>query len=239
MSTMAVTFLQLPRELRDMIYGHLFVSTYISYTPSRLPTSLGSKLGIGPKRKYLCIFLTCKAIQKEASEIFFRTATFRFPIVGRTRAKSSLIPEVPASIQNVELRWRLRNCEDANFCWCTRSSSCHARKKSTCHVQSFLDSLSDGTKQRKSCTIKVDPDMECNLATVDRFIEEIKKFNGFRTLTLTYCTQPVLFRGRWKIYNDESREYVVEKLKAVLGPPNLMRSLVTQYLIFKPQSHRT
>jgi hypothetical protein len=227
-------FLQLPRELRDMIYSHLLISIYTPYVPARRATM--RRAYNHPRR--LNIILTCRTVYNEASEILYNDATFRFPIGGSTGDALALPPTIDSRIQKVELRWRLGDRSSLDQCWCAWSRLCDDRPDSNCHTCGILSDLSDPLSRRQSCTIRLVPDIDCNLATIDRLIDDIKSIKGFRTLTLKYSTQPRIYSGRWKIQNKEPREYFMEKLESTFGTPVLSRNLVIQSLAFEVRECR-
>ncbi len=225
-----------------MIYSHLLISTYTPYLPARRATRRRAynhpreQQSSGPRR--LNIILTCRTVYKEASEVLHKEATFRFPIGGSTGDALALPPTMDSRIQKVELRWRLGDRSSLDQCWCAWSRLCDDRPDSNCHTCGILSDLSDPLSRRQSCTIRLVPDIDCNLATIDRLIDDIKSIRGFRILTLKYSTQPRIYSGRWKIQNREPREYFMEKLESTFGTPVLSRNLVIQSLAFEVRECR-
>lgn len=232
---MALNFLELPRELRDIVYEYLLNTTYTP-CPSALDKRKTHTNTDSPKRRRrLELLLACRTIYDEATEVFYEKATFRFSIGGRAVSTLSLPPKIPARIQNIELRWRFGDREGFDNCWCAWSSKFTSHFDPECSVRGILKDLQDGTSRGQSCTIILVPENDCSLSTVGRLIDVILGFKRFRKLTLKYCTQPSIHNGRWRLRNDEYHEYVVEELVPTFGRPVRVRNLVTQSLIFTPQ----
>jgi hypothetical protein len=71
------SFLSLPRELRDMIYGHLLVQNEAIYT-NRVSRQLWGARGTAIPDNYIALSLTHRQIGHEVHEVFYRNNCFTF-----------------------------------------------------------------------------------------------------------------------------------------------------------------
>ena len=106
----------LPRELRDMIYMHLFKGVYTDILPPYLDVHLSSRVSL-PRSPRLEILVVSKQISAEALSVLYQSSTFNFySTVGNDiawpfdfctynmiREKSLLLTKTALRLQNVRL----------------------------------------------------------------------------------------------------------------------------------------
>ena len=114
--------LNLPRELRDMIYRHVVKRTYLVCAQPFQPNAGSGDLSISPN---LSILRVSKTISVEAMAVLYAESTFRIYVHFETR-QTFRLPSIPAvdRMMNIELDVEVRDerryeNRDCRFSSCT------------------------------------------------------------------------------------------------------------------------
>lgn len=218
----ATSFFNLPRELRDLIYSHLFEAVYTqsgrNLHLSIPPLDSGRNTAKAETSDRLAIMQASRRLWEEGSTILYGQHLFRFH-VGSTSSNATFLTQRTANLmQDIEI---------------TLGPS--KAPGSVRILQLF------GTSQipRKSCFIKLQfrkPEL-----IDDNSIEALRQLTGFKVLTLE-VDSPVVIRCRQSgapiPWVSGLLAYLQVKVTPALGPSTFANGDGYRRLVFKPSDPR-
>ena len=244
--------LNLPPELRDMIYRYVLTGTY-SVCAQPHPILIRDLTETSPN---LSILRVSKTISDEAMAVLYSESTFRIHVHFETSPALQL-PSIVAveRMMNIELDVKIRHLTWKQRIYC-RTGSCVKRLDSSKQIwKDTLDCISRSNNLRNSLNIRwrrifsevnFGREPQCsnlNAIIPDWMFWRLKSMTLFRTVILQIFAHDIDTSVRkWKGYFDKTETNAIRNhLTPTLGPAD--RVLIPHHpersvsLIFHPQKH--
>lgn len=218
-ATRAITFLSLPRELRDQIYSHLFAAVYTQSKrrehlyKTHIPSPCVRDMAGDERSDRLAIIQASRGLWEEGSIILYGEHLFRFDI-GSTALNATFLTQRTANLmQDIEIRL--------------------GPSKAPASLR-VLQLFCTPQILRKSCFIKLQiKSPEC---IDDNVIEALEQLTGFKILTFEVDT-PDLIRNRQSgapiPWFSGLLAYLKIRLTLALGPSMFTNGDGYRRLVFK------
>lgn len=214
-------FFSLPRELRDMIYSHLFHAVNKSsgeIVPFRMrPSNCVSDRGEFELSDRLAILQASRRLWDESSKIFYGKHLFRFHLGCRSTNATFLTQRTVYLMQDIGI------------------SVCAGKANASLRI---IQVLGASQKLRNSCSIKLR--FRSSQWISDDMAYALKKLHRFNLLTIDVDESVA---RKWPQPNRRSgwEKHVLHHMQAILetrlGPSIILGGDVHPHLIFNPQDH--
>lgn len=221
-ATGAPTLLSLPRELRDMIYSHLFKAEYKQSTRSSRdrmkPHDLTHTRAETKMSDRLAILQTSRQLWEEGARILYGEHVFRFYVISAACDDTLLTQRTVDLMQEVEIFL--------------------GPSKTPASVR-ILHLFATSQTPRKSCIIKIQ--YRSAEFMNENVIEALKQLTGFNVLMIEIVA-PVVKHSRLSgapvPWVSGLLAYVQVKLTLALGPSSYTNGEGYRRLVFKPQAYK-